>query len=495
MSVLLVAGSGAVRASARDTANPNHDPQGAPERLLGRFAESARLAPATRLGPIMTHSTHTELAAALTSRWPEHRVAPSLSRVSALMDLLGDPQRAFPVIQVAGTNGKGSTAIMIETLLRSAGLRTGRFASPHLTDVRERITIDGEPISEERFDEVWRDIEPYVAMVDEQALDGVAMTFFEVITGMAYAAFADAPVDVAVMEVGLGGTWDATSVADPAVAVVTPIGLDHMHILGSTLAEIAGEKAGIIKHGSTAVLAGQDPAAARVLLERAIEVGAPVRVEGPDFGLLDRSLAVGGQLLRIDTAGGPVGDIFLPLFGEHMARNAALAVAAVEAFLGGQPLNPEVIVEALGAVEAPARLELLRTSPPIVVDTAHNPPAARATIDAVAESYTFDPLIGVVAMMQDKDAEATLEIFAEQMDQVVITQVSSSPRARSVDDLAAVAETVWSTHHVHRAASMAEALDLAVMLADTSSAQAGVLVAGSVIAAGEARDLLKKDEA
>ena len=441
----------------------------------------------------MSHSTHAELTAALTSRWPEHRIAPSLTRIAALMDLLGDPQNAVPVIQIAGTNGKGSTAIMIDTVLRAAGLRVGRFASPHLSDVRERIVIDGEPISEERFDEVWADIEPYVAMVDEQKLDGVDMTFFEVITGMAYAAFADAPVDVIVMEVGLGGRWDATSVADATVAVVTPIGLDHTHILGKTIAEIAAEKAGIIKQGSTAVLAGQDPAAARILLERAVEVGAPVKAEGPDFGVIDRQLAVGGQLLRLETAGGPVGDVFLPLFGEHMARNAALAVAAVEAFLGSQPLNPEIIVEGLGAVEAPARMELVRTSPPIVVDTAHNPQAARATIDTLTESYDFDPVIGVVAMMQDKDAEQVLEIFSEKMDQIVITKVSSTPRARPVEELATLAETIWSSHQVHRAATMAEALDLAVMLADTSSTQAGVLVAGSVIAAGEARDLLKKE--
>ncbi len=442
----------------------------------------------------MTQSTHAELVAELTSRWPEHRVAPSLGRISALMELLGDPQRATPVIQVAGTNGKGSTAIMIETLQRAAGLRTGRFASPHLADVRERIVIDGEPITVERFDEVWRDIEPYVAMVDEQQIDGVAMTFFEVITGMAYAAFADAPVDVAVMEVGLGGRWDATSVADATVAVVAPIGLDHTHILGDTLAEIAGEKAGIIKEGGTAVLAGQDPEAARVLLNRAIEVGAPVKAEGPDFGLLARQLAVGGQLLRLETTGGPVADVFLPLYGEHMARNAALAVAAVEAFLGSQPLNPEIIVEGLGAVEAPARLQLARTSPPIVVDTAHNPQAARVTIDALTESFDFAPVIGVVAMMSDKDATGVLEIFAERMDQVVITRVSSTPRARSVDDLAAVAETVWRTEQVHRAGTIAEAIDLAVMLADTANGQAGVLVAGSVIAAGEALELLATGE-
>jgi len=438
----------------------------------------------------MTNDAYAQLTASLTSRWPEHRVAPSLNRISALMEVLGDPQRAFPVIQVAGTNGKGSTAIMIDALLRAAGLRVGRFSSPHLSDVRERIQIDGAPIGRERFVEVWNDVRPYVEMVDAQAHDGIAMTFFEVITGMAYAAFSDAPVDVAVMEVGLGGRWDATSVADASVAVVAPIGLDHTHILGETVPEIAAEKAGIIKEGSTAVLAGQDPAAAAVLLRRAVDVGATVKAEGPDFGVLGRQLALGGQLLRLETAGGPVPDVFLPLHGEHMARNAALAVAAAEAFLGGKPLNPEIIADGLGAVEAPARLERVRTSPPVVLDTAHNPQAARVTIDALTESFDFRPLVGVVAMMQDKDAQQVLEIFAEQMDEVVITQVSSSPRARSVDDLAALAEQIWPAGRVRRAATMADALDLAVMVADVSSEQAGILVAGSVIAAGEARDLL-----
>lgn len=442
----------------------------------------------------MTNQSHLALSAELTGRWPEHRIGPGLGRVQALMNLLGDPQRAFPVIQVAGTNGKGSTSIMIDALLRAAGLRVGRFASPHLSDVRERIVIDGEPILEELFARTWHDIEPFVAMVDEQAIDGIAMTFFEVITGMAYAAFADAPVDVAVMEVGLGGTHDATSVADATVAVVAPIGLDHTHILGSTLAEVAGEKGGIIKDGSVAVLAGQDPAAAAVLLERAVSVGARVVAEGPDFGVLQREPAVGGQLLRLETQGGPVGDVFLPLYGEHMAHNAALAVAAVEAFLGGRPLAPEIITEGLGAVEAPARLELVRDSPPIVIDTAHNPQAARATVKAFAEAFAFQPAIGVVAMMRDKDAEQVLGILAEVMDQVVITEVRSSPRACPADELARLAESIWSTHQVHRADTMDVALETAVVLADTSSAQAGVLVAGSVIAAGEARELLSRED-
>lgn len=435
-------------------------------------------------------SSYEALAAQLTSRWPEHRVAPSLNRVAALMDLLGQPQRAMPVIQVAGTNGKGSTSIMIDYLLRAAGLRVGRFASPHLSDVRERISIDGEPISRERFVEVWEEIAPFVQMVDDQEHDGVAMTFFEVITGMAYAAFADAPVDVAVMEVGLGGRWDATSVADPQVAVVCPIDLDHTHILGSTIREIAAEKAGIIKPGSVAVLAGQQPDAAQVLLARAVEVGARVKAEGPDFALLSRQQAVGGQVLRLETESGPISDIYLPLHGEHMGRNAALAVAAVEAFLGGKGLSGEVITEGLDAVEAPGRLELVRKAPPVVIDTAHNAQAARATIDTLGEAFDFTPTIGVVGMMRDKDPEAVLAIFAEQMDQVVITQASGTPRALPVGELAEQAEQHWDSTRIHRASSVAEALDLAVMLADAAGTHSGVLVAGSLIVVGEARDLL-----
>lgn len=316
------------------------------------------------------------------------------------------------------------------------------------------------------------------------------MTFFEVITGMAYAAFADAPVDVVVMEVGLGGRWDATSVATPSVAVVCPIDLDHTHILGESLSEIAAEKAGIIKEGSVAVLAGQHPDVAPVLLARAVEVGARVRAEGPDFALLARQQAVGGQLLRLDTTGGPVPDVYLPLHGEHMGRNAALAVAAVEAFLGGKGLSTEVITEGLGAVEAPARTELVRQSPPVVVDSAHNPAAARVTMATVLEAFNFTPLIGVVGMMRDKDPATVLEIFASEMDQVVITAASGTARAVPVDELATLAEEVFGPGKVHRASGVAEALDRATMLADVAGVHSGILVAGSLILAGEARDLL-----
>ena len=433
---------------------------------------------------------HAELVAQLTARWPEHRIAPSLGRIQALCDLLGSPQTSAPVIQIAGTNGKGSTAIVVDALLRSAGLRTGRFASPHLVDITERVCIDGEPITIERFDEIWEQIEPFVQMVDEQAIDGVRMTFFEVMTGMAFAAFADAPVDVMVLEVGMGGSWDSTNVADAQVAVICPIDFDHMHILGDTIAEIAGEKAGIIKPGSVAVLAAQQPEAARVLLTRAAEVGARVVLEGPDFGVLSRTQAVGGQLLRIESAGGPLGDLHLPLYGAASAENAAVALAAVEQFLGGQALAPEVIDDAFGAVVAPARTEVVRRSPTVVIDTCHNPHGARATMATIAENFTFNPLIGVVAMMRDKDVDQVLSIFAEQMTDVVVTRVQSTDRCVPVEDLADRAAGLWGSDHVDQADTMAEALDIAMRLADEAGPSAGVLVAGSVIAAGEARVIL-----
>ena len=439
----------------------------------------------------MSATSHAEIVAALTGRWPEHRIARGLGRIEALCDLLGSPQDACPVIQIAGTNGKGSTAIMIDALLRSLGLRVGRVSSPHLQDISERIVIDGEPISTERFDELATELQPYVEMVDERKIDGVSMTFYEVMTALAYTAFSQAPVDVAVVEVGMGGSWDATSVADAAVAVVCPIDYDHTAVLGSTLTEIATEKAGIIKAGSSAVLAGQAPEAATVLIARAAEVGAKVYLEGVDFGLIDRQLAVGGQVLRLETADGPLGDLVLPLFGAHMARNAALAVAACEAFLGGRALPAEVIADGLDAVVAPARLEIVRRSPTMVLDTCHNPHGARATVEALTESFDFTPLIGVVAMMADKDVRGVLEVFAEAMTTIVVTGITGHARAMTPEALAEAAAEVFGADRVVMRPNLADALDEAVRLADDAGPGAGVLIAGSVYAAGEARTLLR----
>lgn len=433
-----------------------------------------------------------ELVDDLTRRWPESHPAPSLARIEALLDLLGHPERTAPVIQLTGTNGKGSTAIMIEALLRSLGLRTGRFSSPHLSDLTERITIDGAPISHARFVALWHEIEPYVALVDDRMIDDVEMTFFEVVTGLAYAAFADAPVDVMIMEVGLGGSWDATNVADADVAVVCPIDLDHMHLLGDTLAKIAGEKAGIIKPGARAVIADQQPEAAQVLAERCIQVGAVASWEGKDFALLDRQPAVGGQVLRLQSGGGALGDVHLPLFGEHMARNAAIAVAAVEALVG-RPLEQSVVEDGFANVVAPARLELVRRSPAVVIDTAHNPHGVRATLRALEEAFAFRPLIAVVAMMADKQVDAVLELLADTAAQIVVTTLRT-PRAISASELGQRATGIFGAERVSVAPTMADALDRGLALADEAGPGAGVVVIGSVIAAGEARDLVRGAE-
>jgi dihydrofolate synthase / folylpolyglutamate synthase len=440
---------------------------------------------------IIEPRTHADVVRNLTSRWPEHRVAPSLGRIAALTELLGDPQRAYPVIHITGTNGKGSTAAMIESLLRATGLRTGRFTSPHLTSLTERITIDGEPISDERFDEVWSELEPYVAVVDEQLIDGVVCTFFEIMTAMAFAAFADAPVDVAVVEVGLGGTWDATNVADAGVAVITPIDLDHTHLLGTTIAEIAREKAGIIKPGSHAILAGQTLEAAQVLLERCAEVGALPQREGIDFGVLGRQLAVDGQLVRLNGAEGPVEDVFIPLHGAHQASNAGLALAAVEAFLGLKALNPDVAREGFAQVAVPGRLEIVRRSPTVILDAAHNPHGAAAAVAALGEAFDLNPLVGVIGVMADKDVRGLLETFEPILTQVVVTQVNSTSRGVPADELGELAAEIFGAERVTVARQLDDALEAATGLAETEGVGTpGVLVTGSVVLVGEARSLL-----
>ncbi|MBA3528858.1 MAG: bifunctional folylpolyglutamate synthase/dihydrofolate synthase [Propionibacteriaceae bacterium] len=440
--------------------------------------------------------THDQIVDSLTRRWPEHRVAPSLGRIRALTEMLGDPQHAYPVIHLTGTNGKGSTAAMIESLLRALGLRTGRFTSPHVMSVNERITIDGSPISDQRFDEVWNELQPYVALVDDQLIDGVQLTFFEIITAMAYAAFADAPIDVGVIEVGLGGTWDATNVADAGVAVVTPIALDHTHLLGGSIREIATEKAGIIKPGAHAILAGQRVEAAQVLLARCAEVGALPHREGIDFGLIDRSVAVGGQLIRLNGAEGPVDDVFLPLHGAYQATNAALALAAVEAFIGLKALNPDVVRAGFAEVKFPGRLEVVRRSPAVVLDAAHNPHGAAAAAEAVTEAFAFSPLIGVVAVMADKDAEGLLRAFEEVMNSVVITQVASTSRGMPAEELAELARGIFGSDRVRLAPRLDDAIESAIALAESEGfGSPGVLITGSVVAVGEARTLLVAKEA
>ena len=443
-----------------------------PEHLAGRLAEVER---------------------SLLARWPESQIDPSLERIQMLMDLLGDPQGTYPVILVAGTNGKTSTARIIDSLLRSFGLRVGRFTSPHLTSMTERIALEGRPIEVERFLAAWDDVSPYLELVD--ARQEHALSFFEVLTAMAYSAFAEAPVDVAVVEIGLGGTWDSTNVVDPVVAVVTSIGLDHQAYLGSTIELIAAEKAGIIKAGSVAVLAQQELSAAEVLLRRSVDVGATVAREGFEFGVVSRDVAVGGQQLTLKGLAGTYSDLFLPLHGEHQAHNAAVALAAVEAFLGGGAgqLDEDAVRAGLADTSSPGRLEVVRRSPTVLVDAAHNPAGATALSDAVTESFSFDHVVGVVGVMADKDARGIFEALEPLLNEVVITR-STSPRALDPDDLGAVAADVFGIDRIEVVPLLPDALERAITLAEESGAElgaAGVLVTGSVVIAGEARALLR----
>ena len=431
---------------------------------------------------------------ALARRFPtEDRMVPDLDRMRMLLDLLGSPQRAYPSVHLTGTNGKTSTARMVDALLSSFGLRPGRYTSPHLDSVTERITVDGVPLTDERFTEVFDELTPYVDLVD--ARSPVPMTFFEVLTAMAFAAFADAPVDVAVVEVGLGGRWDATNVVDAGTCVVLPVGRDHMPLLGTTLAEVAGEKAGIISAGSTVLLASQPVEAAEVLLRRCAEVGATVAREGLEFGVVDRAVAVGGQVLSLQGLAGRYDDLFLPLHGVHQAANAAAALAAVESFLGGGSgaLNVETVRDGFARVSSPGRLEVVRTSPTVLVDAAHNAPGMAATVAALGDSFSFTSVVAVVACLADKDVLAMLETLEPAVTSVVVTE-NSSPRRMPVDDLRDLAVDVFGEDRVAVEDRLDDALDTAIGLVDAESEYGGVgvLVTGSVVTAGEARTLLRR---
>lgn len=440
--------------------------------------------------------TYAEVEDALLSRWPETRLEPSLDRIQAFTEFLGEPQANYPVVHLTGTNGKTSTARMIETLIRGLGLRTGRFTSPHLEVMNERIVIDGEQLSDEDFIRVFNEVAPYTHLVDAES--DHPLSFFETVVGMAFAAFADAPVDVAVVEVGMGGSWDATNVADASVAVLTPIAVDHTQYLGDTAAEIAREKVGIIKPGATVITAIQEPDVAAQIVERAAEVGAIVAREGLEFGIRTRVPAVGGQMLSIQGLRGTYDEVFLPLYGAHQAQNAALALAAVEAFVGGdEPLSEEAVKDAFAEVTSPGRLEIVRRSPTIVLDAAHNPHGANALVDALEDSFTFSPLIGVVGVMADKDYEGLLSALEPVLAHIVCTQ-NSTARSLSASELAEVARGIFGNDRVSVQPRLDSAIDEAAALAEVGGVfgeglgSGGVLVTGSVITVGQARALIKR---
>ena len=434
-----------------------------------------------------------EIEAALLNRWPETRINPTLDRIAMLADMLGSPQLSYPTIHIAGTNGKTTTTRIIDSLCMELGLRTGRFTSPHLESFLERISINGEPISEKFMIATYQDISPYFDLVDSKMEH--RLSFFEAITALAFAAFAEFPVDVGIFECGMGGEWDSTNVIDAKVSVITPIGLDHTQYLGDTLSEIAQTKSGIIKADSFAVLARQELDPAQVLLRKCAEMGAtPIR-EGIEYQVSKRSVAVGGQLLNIKGVYGEYEDLFLPLHGEHQATNAATALAAVEVFAGESALDDELLRTAFSNATSPGRCEILMRNPTVIVDAAHNPHGAKSLRKTIESEFDFERIIGVIAIMGDKDVSGILEEFEAIMSQVIVTR-NTSHRAAAIDELADSARDVFGNDRVNVApnleAAITAAIDEAKMDIAVNDRSCAVLIAGSVISAGEARAIIRK---
>ncbi len=428
---------------------------------------------------------------ALLARWPETRIAPSTERIAALVDLLGSPQLTYPTIHVGGTNGKTTTSRMIDALLFAHGLRTGRFTSPHLETYRERISINGEPIDPKELIFTYNDIAAYFDLMDSKFEHPIS--FFEAVTALGFAAFAEHPVDVGVIEVGMGGEWDATNVVDADVSVIMPIGFDHMEYLGNSLKEIAATKAGIIKEGGFVVLAQQEPEAAVELLRKAAEVGADVAREGIEFSVASRSIAVGGQLLTIQGLNDTYDEIFLPLHGKHQGANAASALVAVEAFFGEQPLDIDAVRAGFAAVTSPGRCEVVHRDPTVILDAAHNPHGAKALAETLASEFNFDEVVAVIGVFGDKDATGILQELEPIVDLVIVTQ-STSSRAMSSSELEKIASNIFGKDRVFEVADLNSALDRAVNDATRplSEETVGVIVTGSVVTVGEARSYLRK---
>jgi len=429
------------------------------------------------------------IEAALLARWPETRIAPTLERVAALTDILGSPQLTYPTIHVGGTNGKTSTSRMIDSMLFEMGLRTGRFTSPHLESYLERISINGQPISAAELIFSYNDISPYLDLMDSKFENPIS--FFEAMTALAFAAFAEHPIDVGVIEVGMGGEWDATNVVQAGVSVITPIGLDHTEYLGNTLTEIAKTKGGILKPGGYGVLAQQEPEAAIELLRQAAEVGIDVAREGVEYSLASRAVAVGGQLISISGLNESFDDIFLPLHGKHQAANAATALVAVEAFFGDTALDHDAVRAGFAAVTSPGRCEVVHRDPTILLDAAHNPHGAKALAETISNEFTFDEVIGVVAAFADKDVRGILLALEPIMNEIIVT-ANSSPRAMKLSDLEKLANEVFGKDRVTAIETLGAAIDQAIKDAKRplSDDSVGVLITGSVVTVGESRALI-----
>jgi dihydrofolate synthase/folylpolyglutamate synthase len=430
---------------------------------------------------------------ALLNRWPETRIAPTLDRIAALADALGSPQLSYPTIHIAGTNGKTTTTRLIDSLCFQLGMRTGRFTSPHLESFLERISINGEPISPEGMIATYNDIALYLDLIDSRMPN--KLSFFESMCALAFVAFAEFPVDVGIFECGMGGEWDSTNVINADVSVITPIGFDHMEYLGDTLEKIALTKSGIIKEGSFAVLARQEPEVAQVLMHKSAQVDAtPIR-EGIEYAVKNRALAVGGQLISIAGVYGEYNDLFLPLHGAHQATNAATAIAAVEVFAGESKLDEEVVREALVNATSPGRCEIVMRNPTVIIDAAHNPHGAQSLKKTISEEFDFESIIGVVAPMGDKDVDGILEELENVIGRLIVSK-NSSHRAAELSELKSIADGIFGNDRVTAIESLQEALVKAIEQAKldngVSDSNTAVLVAGSVVTAGEARGIIRR---
>jgi dihydrofolate synthase/folylpolyglutamate synthase len=417
---------------------------------------------------------------ALYARMPA-RIGPTLERIQHLVELLDHPERTAPALHLTGTNGKTTSARMMTMLLTSFGVGAGRYTSPHVQDVRERIALATRVISEEEFAEVWTYLEPFLAEVDRDHDEPV--TFHEALTAMAFAWFAELPVDAQVIEVGMGGSWDSTNVVDGEVAVINHVGLDHPE-LGDTPAEVAGEKVGIVKPGAVVVSQAQDPDVLAVITERIQRQDGRLLLAGRDFDVEHRRLALGGQLIDLRTPAGGVQDVLLPLHGRHQADNAASSLAAVEAFLGGRQLDETTVRQGFASVTSPGRMEVVRREPLVLLDGAHNPDGARALATALLEEFVVDRRTLVVACLADKDVAGILGALAPATGRLIVTR-NSSPRSASAEQLRKEAEAIGLVAEVDR--DVPSALRRAIDQAGDSEA---VVVTGSIYTVGEAREML-----
>jgi dihydrofolate synthase/folylpolyglutamate synthase len=433
----------------------------------------------------------------LNERTGENRISPSLNRIESLLEYLGNPHLAYKVIHIAGTNGKTTTSRMIESLLRTAGLNTGLTISPHLQDLRERIQVNGAPIDIVDFVETYQELKPIVDLVEENL--GQKISFFEFMTAMAFTSFAISAVDVAVIEVGMGGTWDATNLVLPSVCVITPIDLDHQQFLGDTIAEIAGEKAGIIKPDTVVVSARQHPDADRVLRNKANEFGVDITFRDEEFGVKSRMSAVGGQVLALQGHYSLYENLLLPLFGEHQAENASLALAAIEKFFGVNQDRPQIssdlVFEGFGGVTSPGRLEIIQRNPTVLIDVAHNPHGAAALRKALHSEFDFQYLVMIVAMFKDKDIEGFFESLQGVVDHIIITTIGHE-RSATIEDLNEAVSRHFSDTPTETVETLSEAYARAVELVDefefSEYMGTGILITGSVYTVGAARTLLKR---